>query len=162
MTIDLINTPLGPDPFSNTISMKTMLTNDGFEQHLDILGTVSRKVANVLAIQADAAFRIKLVEMGWIPPAGDDPTAMMLLLKAAYQQGFDAAGQWQPIETAPKDRAPILLFDKYEGQTVGFWCPGYGRNGEWICAFMGGTVEQADMEPMHWKPLGPEPPVPGP
>ena len=65
---------------------------------------------------------------------------------------------WQPIETAPKDGSGVLLYDRIEeAQAEGYWCKGYGSEGAWVCAFMGGTVEFADMTPSHWMPL-PAPP----
>jgi len=45
------------------------------------------------------------------------------------QKGEPAAGQWRPIETAPRDGSRVLLFEKYEDVPfVGYW---WG-NREWV------------------------------
>lgn len=56
----------------NKITVKTDLTEDGrVIQTLDMAGEVSKHVANVAAMQREAAFREQLIRMGWVPPEGD-------------------------------------------------------------------------------------------
>lgn len=64
--------------------------------------------------------------------------------------------EWQPIDTAPKDGTPVLLWPGAEiwaGQTtpaVGWWAEYFG----WICSSAGASGEVAT----HWMPL-PTPPA---
>jgi hypothetical protein len=66
------------------------------------------------------------------------------------------AHAWQPIETAPKDGTPVLLFGKFtslsgaEGGYIGQWFQGYSDRGWWV-------VSALPFFPTHWMPL-PEPP----
>lgn len=56
---------------------------------------------------------------------------------------------WQPIETAPKDKADIILaFD-------GISAPGHWIGDEWWWFSSG---EEGPCDPTHWMPL-PEPPT---
>lgn len=71
--------------------------------------------------------------------------------------------EWQPIETAPMDGTPILLYGPYEDISVAKWGPGWscladGRHAiAWQSDF--GT-EYIDFScPTHWMPL-PEAPSP--
>lgn len=77
--------------------------------------------------------------------------------KAAFKAGWDwckemsPEGEWQPIETAPKDGTPILGFisSYYRnkgGQSVILW-----MDGQWFDNLAFAT------EPTHWMPL-PAPP----
>ncbi len=67
---------------------------------------------------------------------------------------------WQPIETAPKDGTPLLLFGRVAysqelAQYVGFWGRWDSAGGEfetWICS-------GPHWKPTHWMPL-PDPPTP--
>jgi hypothetical protein len=67
---------------------------------------------------------------------------------------------WQPIETAPKDGSPILIwqpgqewFNKVNSThddyryAIGYWRP----EGGW------GNRNSAHVEPTHWMPLPPKP-----
>lgn len=63
-----------------------------------------------------------------------------------------AAPQWQPIETAPKDR-PILLRSKKGRIADGMWIAATDTRGGWAWAL----VRQ---EPTHWMPIPPEPSAP--
>lgn len=63
---------------------------------------------------------------------------------------------WQPIETAPKDGTPVLVWDGSDAM-VSYWSnvTGLDGDGEWhtwaLCA----------EQPTHWMPL-PQPPKEGP
>lgn len=72
--------------------------------------------------------------------------------------------EWQPIETAPKDGTPVLLFewrgDPWEEPEanifVGEW--DHHRDGElyktqWVCT----EYEAFNHNPTHWMPLPPPP-----
>ncbi|MEK7916599.1 hypothetical protein AAB988_29660 [Burkholderia contaminans] len=60
---------------------------------------------------------------------------------------------WQPIETAPKDGTPIVMFARYAHATasvvvIASWLEGYGM---WINqSFSGGPFQQ--VVPSHWMP----------
>lgn len=61
--------------------------------------------------------------------------------------------EWKPIETAPKDGTPLLLFGIYPGdQQPLWWVTGGWQNGR----FRG---DYATPPPTHWLPL-PAPPKP--
>lgn len=60
----------------------------------------------------------------------------------------EPAPQWQPIETAPKDR-PILLRSKKGRIADGMWIAATDTTGGWAWAL----VRQ---EPTHWMPIPPE------
>ncbi len=65
-------------------------------------------------------------------------------------------GQWQPIETAPKDGTEILVY--VEGDmTVAHWCA-YISTPQWRDAGDMGLSGMTDVEPSHWMPL-PEAPT---
>ena len=75
--------------------------------------------------------------------------------------------EWQPIETAPKDGAPILIWQPENAQfdqindckfddpryAIGYWR--VWAKSEWAAAW--GNRNQAHVNPTHWMPL-PEPP----
>lgn len=73
----------------------------------------------------------------------------------ALQAKLDAM-KWQPIETAPKDGAEILVCVIYD-------VDGEQHSARWVDAFYGGRwiwfpkIISAPFEPTHWMPL-PEPP----
>ena len=78
--------------------------------------------------------------------------ADILLARGAAR--IEQAPDWQPIDTAPKDGTPVLLFERDEGQAVGYYHAGM----YWAATTTddyGGTNLVAD--PSHWKPLGPNP-----
>lgn len=65
--------------------------------------------------------------------------------------------EWKPIETAPMDGTPLLLFARCLGYTaptriIGWYLPEYG----WIEASF---TEPVGLEPFNWMPL-PTPPSP--
>jgi hypothetical protein len=59
--------------------------------------------------------------------------------------------KWQPIETAPKDKSQMLLWDG-EYVTLGSWC----LRGYWLPA-EANDFSGPGWEPSHWTPL-PHPP----
>lgn len=72
--------------------------------------------------------------------------------------------EWQPIETAPKDGTPILVFSPYEkrDEPTNIIVARYGTaNGEefWdYCEEMLSNVSgEIDPSPTHWMPLPPPP-----
>lgn len=62
---------------------------------------------------------------------------------------------WQPISTAPKDGAPILVWDGKNMTTVS-WHSGYDHD-EWSLCAPGLYADDYAFYPTHWMPL-PEPP----
>jgi len=69
---------------------------------------------------------------------------------------------WQPIETAPKDGPPILIYDSgdswsgiIEPEPVIYVCVWEGWNKCWVEA---DGEQYSVFKPTHWMPL-PEPPV---
>lgn len=68
-------------------------------------------------------------------------------------------GEWQPIETAPKDGNDILLYDKYSGPFIGLWSDG----GEWLAdtkmlgidGYATFTHYIDEQFITHWAPLDP-------
>lgn len=71
--------------------------------------------------------------------------------------------EWQPIETAPKDGTPVLLyFNGWDRPTarptvyVGTWTTDFDGDGEWYIDW--GDLTQYHIGPMtHWMPLPPPP-----
>lgn len=70
---------------------------------------------------------------------------------------------WQPIETAPKDWTPILLYSAAIGTVFGLWIgppePGWGPLDGWgpWGDTHGRFSLRDDEQPTHWMPL-PAPP----
>jgi hypothetical protein len=62
--------------------------------------------------------------------------------------------EWQPIETAPVDNSPVLLWDR-ERYVVGRHAAHYTLNA-WVVGYDEGGAILAD-NPTHWHPL-PDPP----
>ena len=65
-------------------------------------------------------------------------------------------GEWQPIETAPRDGTRILGWNKYDGQLI-YEKYMYGSNRQfqaWRAIY---DTEGLAEDPTHWKPLGPNP-----
>ena len=58
--------------------------------------------------------------------------------------------EWQPIETAPMDGTPLLLWGWNDVQ-VGWFCNDRDDDREWI------NADYDDLAPTHWMPL-PAPP----
>jgi hypothetical protein len=59
-------------------------------------------------------------------------------------------GEWQPIETSPKDGTHVLLF---EAGQPGEPCVGWWMQGEWRDRGDIGCDGQEDYTPTHWMPL---------
>ncbi|PVE22209.1 hypothetical protein DC522_22175 [Microvirga sp. KLBC 81] len=57
-------------------------------------------------------------------------------------------GRWQPIETAPRDGSPILIFTAWSDRTVGYWS---AHRKIWVDQSHGIVVAT------YWMPL-PDPP----
>ena len=73
--------------------------------------------------------------------------------------------KWQSIETAPKDRTPILAWNgKFVSEAL--WEPDAGDNGHvgWGYYFESDSVYSSlydeDAQPTHWMPLPSAPRVP--
>jgi len=72
---------------------------------------------------------------------------------------------WQPIETAPKDGSPLLLFDRQRldgdahptGAVEGHWCDDYGWQAA-VWSMVSDLFLTKKIHPTHWMPL-PEPPL---
>lgn len=70
--------------------------------------------------------------------------------------------EWRPIETAPKDGTPVLLYVKEYSSTVTIegWWQG-GLDGNWACVWLDvhgcGCCSGSDPNPTHWMPLPPPP-----
>ncbi len=64
-------------------------------------------------------------------------------------------GEWQSIETAPKDGTPVLLYIPSVNDMV--TAKYLGR--QWVLCEFGGYAEDGDLDgdPTHWMPL-PSPP----
>jgi len=71
--------------------------------------------------------------------------------------------QWQPIETAPKDGKPRLLFARLKSATASTIVVGSLIENEWLAQSYVGQGK-AVLVPSHWMPLPPFPatPLPGP
>ena len=71
-------------------------------------------------------------------------------------------GEWQPIETAPKDGSEVLLFSPRKSMIwIGYYTT-HARTGEggWIVSQLTGLPEFCPWQPTRWMPL-PAPPVSG-
>lgn len=65
---------------------------------------------------------------------------------------------WQPIETAPKDGTPLILFARAETATAPIPVIGWFIDGKWIeCCFY--PNRPVGIVPSHWMP---RPEFPGP
>lgn len=66
-------------------------------------------------------------------------------------------GTWYPIETAPKDGTPVLLFWPFiteDGFVIsGYWYDPIDVPGRWYSDLVNGGATQ----PRHWMPLPPPP-----
>lgn len=62
--------------------------------------------------------------------------------------------EWQPIETAPKDRTALLLFLKSDEYRIGSW---QSENSYWMDDSDYTALVRA-FEPTHWMPLPSPPP----
>lgn len=63
---------------------------------------------------------------------------------------------WQPIETAPKDRDVLLYVTETDEQFVAFWDQALDDDCKWVFA-SGGRTTFIVLGATHWTPL-PEPP----
>lgn len=69
---------------------------------------------------------------------------------------------WQPIETAPKDGTPILLYKPNEKRMGAYLLAGFWDVEWWACAgsklvYFSRLDQREYGHPTHWQPL-PEPP----
>lgn len=74
-----------------------------------------------------------------------------------------APAEWQPIETAPRDQTPVLLYGEIAGEVGGIYCGGprvcigmYCRSTDY--KGFNWTLEHTDAycvwcKPTHWQPL---------
>lgn len=73
---------------------------------------------------------------------------------AIYQQGEQTAAGWQPIETAPKDGANVLLINRKGHIAAGLWLDGILGTGWFL---RGGNQPNVFFNephgPTHWMPL---------
>jgi len=117
---------------------------------------MERSMSTTLALEAlkDAKERLH-----WYEPsdradaekATDEKlSAQMDAAIAAYEaeavQPVQAAPNWQPIETAPKDGKESLFYTEEMGQVVMYW---EGRDKRWETGFNEGD----SLTPSHWMPL---------
>lgn len=89
-----------------------------------------------------------------------------LLITTTQAEAYAAAKvreaqRWQPIETAPKDGTPVLLFARLESAEASTRVVGSFILGEWLAQSYVGQ-NKAVLVPSHWMPLPPFPPLPGP
>lgn len=74
------------------------------------------------------------------------------------------SGEWQPIETAPRDGTPILIFDPLRHVRIARWGDTFlasridGRS-QPIFGFVVVDTQFVKADPTHWMPL-PDPPKP--
>ena len=56
--------------YTGSIEVRTGELADGriFQEIEDIYGQVTRRIADIAALQMDAAVRARLIELGWTPP----------------------------------------------------------------------------------------------
>jgi len=91
----------------------------------------------------------------------DPRAALDRLIAEAVEAEREA---WQPIDTAPKDGAPILVYAdgevsvaRYVGGFVKrFWCMADGN--DVFDSFCDGRSEALEIEPAYWRPM-PNPPA---
>jgi hypothetical protein len=67
--------------------------------------------------------------------------------------------EWQPIETAPKDGTPLLLFIDGESELADRMTTGRWNSGRWELCQVGGYAEDSEVwtDPTAWMPLPPPP-----
>jgi hypothetical protein len=70
-------------------------------------------------------------------------------------------GEWQPIETAPKDGEEILAIELFDDKSSGVYCVVNWVNGAWRDHSDMGAAGLDPFEPNLWMPL-PAPPNPAP
>jgi hypothetical protein len=91
--------------------------------------------------------------------APKNPDSLPEMVKVHLQQAISAApaGEsvtgWQPIETAPKDHFPVLVWSEEFGRCVAF------RDVTWTWWPLPITAHHEPLEetPTHWMPLSPSP-----
>ncbi len=90
-------------------------------------------------------------------PDAETRAAVVARVEAAYQAGYEAAREWRPIETAPKDGTRIYLWLADEGFPVlGAWMSHEPDDDpDWYLFEMGTYRWLHDIT--HWQPL-PAPP----
>ena len=100
------------------------------------------------------------VQAGWPPEAaavlasGNDTQLTVQL--SAIAAAIRAAPAWQPIETAPRDGAPVWAFNGEQAPMLYIAGEGYAL---WIWADQVlADVDPSPEQPTHWMPL-PEPPL---
>ena len=66
----------------------------------------------------------------------------------AELENIKAENEWQPIETAPKDKSNVVLLRQQCGSVANgyFLAEAYAGNGAWIWPYIHKT-------PTHWMPL---------
>jgi len=93
------------------------------------------------------------VELREICAAIDDPACDLTLTAVECIKKLKAENEWQPIETAPKDKSNVVLLRQPCGSVANryFLAEAYAGNGAWIWPYIHKT-------PTHWTPL-PKPPA---
>lgn len=73
------------------------------------------------------------------------------------------AGKWQPIETAPKDGTHILSYVPFGGGSIieTYWHVEKFMHSNREVQIEYWYVEGGEIDPSHWQPLLPPPPVEG-
>lgn len=74
-------------------------------------------------------------------------------MEAALSLPVSNTGEWQPIETAPKDGTAIWVATIFSGHGTGCMEPvrtHYHHYGEWTNIYTGNSI---NWKPTHWQPL---------
>jgi len=111
--------------------------------------------------------RVRYGDARLLDSNGHDPLSMQaadtIAAQAARIEALEKADQWLPIESAPKDGTPVLLWGLYcSHPTVAAF-----SHGQWICRGDGimaiesqgdfGTEYATFEVPSHWRPLSTPP-----
>ncbi len=90
---------------------------------------------------------------GWLGIGHHDSAALASDILAALRRvEAETREEWRPIDTAPKDGTPVLLYfpSRYQGKGGISW--GCWINNEWL-----DSVAIRDNSATHWMPLPPPP-----
>ena len=86
----------------------------------------------------------------------EDAENMAAAIRALPLPSATKAGEWRPIETAPKDGEPVLIAcDRTGSIRWAVWSGGMWRDGQVVAGGRASGVPK----PTHWQPL-PLPPTP--
>jgi hypothetical protein len=129
-----------------------------FEQSAKLRSDDAREIRRIAELADGALETSNLQNMQSAPPAAQDCDPASVDVTSPHSDG------WLPIEGAPKDGCPILLWAREE--VIGWWetgreFPGSDHFNDWSAGLITASGYDAGFErihnPTHWMPLPPPP-----